>query len=175
MVSLHEVTIGSMLNGLKSLQGLLVKAQATEGLDLAGLPSVRLTEDMLPFAFQIQTACNVAHKSIPRLRRGQEGKPVVFPDDEKTVDELVSRLAKTIELLEAYGSDDVKSETEEIELTLGTKKTTLSTKDYALHFALPNFYFHVQTAYCILRMKGVDIGKRDYLVPFMKDHAIVDA
>ncbi|MNY54962.1 hypothetical protein D3C86_1908960 [compost metagenome] len=87
-----------------------------------------------------------------------------FPDEEKTFGELRERIGKTVAFLETVRPSDLDgSETREVTLTFTKLKMTLSGEDYLLKFVLPNFYFHLTTAYDILRHKGVPVGKADFI------------
>jgi len=101
------------------------------------------------------------------MTRVGEGKvqPASWPDDEKTFDELKARLAKTVDYLKAVPEDALEPKAdEELVVKLGNGKTySFTGKTYFMVYAMPNFYFHVVTAYDILRAKGVPIGKLDFL------------
>jgi hypothetical protein len=87
-----------------------------------------------------------------------------MPDTEATYGELKARIAKTVEFLESLKADQVNGrEGAEVELPLPSGKLTFTARDFLFNFALPNFYFHVVTAYGLLRHQGVPLGKMDYL------------
>ncbi|MNF02388.1 hypothetical protein D3C80_2015240 [compost metagenome] len=87
-----------------------------------------------------------------------------FPDEEKTFADLRERIGKTVAFLETVRPADLEdSETREVTLNFTKLKMTLSGEDYLLKFGLPNFYFHLTTAYDILRHKGVPVGKADFI------------
>ncbi|MCY1408191.1 hypothetical protein D9M71_235100 [compost metagenome] len=116
---------------------------------------------MLPLARQVQIASDSAKGCAARLA----GIDIpVYPDDETTFDELQARIARTIRFLEGIKAEQLDgSETRTIQLKLRNREVTFSGRDFLLGFATPNFYFHVTTAYDILRHNGVEIGKMDYL------------
>lgn len=167
-LSVYDTNIVLLRRGMTTLANILKKA--AEHPDAASFPDAKLCEDMLPLTFQVQTASNTAKKSVSRLT-GEEAE--VWEDNEKTLDELIARCEKTVALLKAVDPKKVEGkETATVELSLGPAGTKqLSGKDYVLTYAVPNFFFHLQTAYSILRMKGVPLGKRDYLGTFMNPEA----
>jgi hypothetical protein len=113
-------------------------------------------------------ACDNAKNGSARLA-GVE--PPKFEDDEKTASELKARIEKTLEFLKTIKPEDVNAH-EDIKVTLGYYPGLfLNGFDYATLYLMPNFYFHMTTAYSILRKNGIEIGKADYLstVPWQKD------
>ncbi|KGM35825.1 DUF1993 domain-containing protein [Inquilinus limosus] len=163
-LSLHEISVGVMLPKLRMLSTLLDKAAAhaeAAGVDPATLVEARLASDMYPLSGQIQRVSDAAKFGAARLA-GLTPPP--FEDNETTLDQLKDRLARTIAYLESVGPDQVDGREEEtVILPLRDRKVEFTGRSYALTMVLPNFYFHVVTAYDILRHKGVEIGKRDYL------------
>ena len=106
-------------------------------------------------------ACDTAKGAMARLAGADIPK---HEDTEQTPAELKQRIAKTIDFILSLKVDKVDgSEDKEIVLRLGGKETHFTGMQYLLGHAYPNFYFHVTTAYNILRTNGVDIGKRDYI------------
>src|SRR5262249_14847546 len=129
--------------------------------DPAALLSVSLFPGMLTFTGQIQRACDTAKNAGARLA-GIE--PPRHEDDEKTIADLKARIAKTVGLLKTLDTERIDEAVDrEIVFPLGPKKGHMKGADYLNHFMLPNFHFHVTTAYDILRHCGVDIGKNDFL------------
>src|SRR5262249_42703977 len=128
----------------------------------AVLMDARLAPDMFPLVKQVQIACDHAKNSTARLM-GQE--PPRFGDDEQTLDELKARIAKTLDYLKGAPAIAFEgAEDRNIEIALpGDLLLTMNGGQYLKDWALPHFYFHLVTAYGILRRNGVDIGKRDYL------------
>jgi len=150
---------------LNALSGLLDKAAAfatAKKLDPAVLPQYRLAPDMFTLARQVQVACDQAKNGGSRLA-GVE--PPKFEDNEKTIDELKGRIAKTLAHVKTLDAGKIDASAErEITFPLGpTNKGAMKGGDYLNHFVLPNFYFHVTAAYAVLRHCGVEIGKRDFL------------
>jgi len=122
----------------------------------------RLAPDMLPFTRQIQLACDFAKNASARLAGGENPK---FPDEEKTLEELKARIAKTLAFVESV--DDAALDAgldRDVTFPRGPAATvTMRGVDYLTRFAVPNFYFHAATAYDILRENGLQIGKMDFL------------
>ena len=124
--------------------------------------ATRLTPDMLPLTRQVQIACRFAEESAARLA-GKE-VPKAPENAEKTLGELRGRIDAVQATLKGYKAADIDgSEGREVVLTVGGNPLPLKGEQYLLFFALPNFYFHVTTAYAIMRQSGVELGKRDFL------------
>ena len=125
--------------------------------------AARFAPDMLPFAAQIRIACDMAKSGAARLA-GIEAP--VFADDETTLDQLLARIEKTRAWLATVPADKIDGrESAEITFPLGRDATrTMLGEAYLTHWVLPNVFFHVTTAYTLLRHNGVELGKRDYLV-----------
>lgn len=125
--------------------------------------ALRLAPDMLAFASQIRIACDAAKNAASRVGGLEAPK---FTDDETTFAQLQARIIKTIAWLETVPSDAFDGyESKEITFPIGGNKTrTMLGETYLKHHALPNFFFHVVTAYNLLRQAGVDPGKKDYLM-----------
>jgi hypothetical protein len=131
-------------------------------IDPATLISARLVPDMLPFSRQIQIACDTVKKGAARLAAVEAP---VFEDNELTIAELQTRIAKTIAFLESIHENDfVGAETRALKIPMGPGIVMDFTgQDYLNQWVLPNFYFHTTTAYDLLRQQGVTLGKRDFL------------
>jgi hypothetical protein len=149
---------------LKNLTAILEKAEAfakDRDIEREVLVNWRLAPDMLPLSNQIQIAADFAKGTTARLAGAQVPS---YPDEETTLAELKARIAKTVKFVEGFKPKDIDgSETRDITLTVGGQEMRFKGEPYLVHFALPNFYFHVTTAYDILRRCGVDIGKRDFI------------
>jgi len=163
-ISMYQASAPRFVNMLKNLSAILDKAQAhvdAKKIDPAALTAYRMFPDMLPMTRQVQIACDNAKGAAARLAGVEVPK---FEDTEKTFAELKARIAKTIEFVQSIKPAQIDgSEGRDITLKLGGKDTTYKGMQYLLGFALPNFYFHVMTAYNILRHNGVEIGKSDYI------------
>jgi hypothetical protein len=162
--NLYEASAPLFARMLTNLGKVLEKGAAfaeARKIDPAVLLATRLYPDMFPLARQVQTATDHAKGAAARLSRTEIPK---FPDDEKSFAELGARLDKTIAFI---GGIDPKAfegaADRDVTLVLGGKERVINGQAYLLQTAYPNFFFHVTTAYAILRHVGVEIGKRDYL------------
>ena len=161
---MYQVSVPVFTHAFGALAKVLAKGEANiaeRKIDPAVILSGRLAPDMLPLTKQVQIASDTAKFAAARLT----GEPAPsFADEETTLDQLRERCARTISFLETARPDAFQgSETRMISFGGGDTKWTLRGDAYLLSFALPNFFFHVTTAYDILRHKGVEIGKRDFL------------
>jgi len=151
-------------NILKNLSEILTKAEAhalARKIDPAVLIGARLYPDMLPLAKQIQIACDTAKGAVARLAGAEVPR---HEDTEQSFAELQQRIARVVAFIESVPAERIDgSEERKILLTLRGQEVTFTGLQYLTGFALPNFYFHVVTAYDILRHNGVELGKRDYL------------
>ncbi|HLW91316.1 MAG TPA: DUF1993 domain-containing protein [Roseiarcus sp.] len=163
-MSIYEATIPVFEQLLGSLSAIIDKAKAhAEGrkIDASALTTARLRPDMFPFARQVQATCDWAKNLGARLAGAE---PPKFEDHETSFDELKARIAKTLDYLRGLKRQDIDAgETREVVFPLGPNKMKMKGADYAFHLALPNFYFHLTTAYGILRHNGVELGKRDFM------------
>lgn len=163
-LSMYQASIPVFIRMLGNLSKILDKAAAhaeAKKIDPAVLIRDRLAPDMLPFSFQIQTATDSAKGCAARLA-GIE--PPSFADTESTFPELKERIEKTLAFLQTATAAQIDgSEDRTVILKMRSGEMQFKGQDYLLHFALPNFYFHVTTAYAILRHNGVDVGKADFL------------
>ena len=163
-ISMYQASVPRFVNILSNLSNILDKTQAhvdAKKLDSATLTTYRLFPDMLPMTKQVQIACDTAKGVVARLAG------VEIPaceDNEKTLADLKARIAKTIAFIQTVTPAQIDgTEDKEIVIKRGDKETHYKGMQFLLGHALPNFYFHVTTAYNILRHNGVEIGKRDYL------------
>ena len=163
-ISLYKASVPVFIHGLGNLVTLLEKATAhaaAKKFDPTILVNSRLFPDMLPLVAQIRIATDGVKGAAARLS-GQE--PPVFEDNEQTMPELIARLQKTIDYLKTFKAEQIDgAEDRQIQLKIGGHTLSFKGLDYLLTFVIPNFYFHVTTAYNILRHNGVEIGKQDYL------------
>lgn len=166
-LSMYQASVPAFLRGLNVLAALLEKAAAhaqATGIDPSQLVNARLAPDMYPLSGQIQRASDASKFAAQRLAQGDAPK---FADTETTLEQLQQRIADTIAYLQSVAPDKLDgSETRKITLNFGDFKPEFQGDEYLLTFALPNFYFHVTTAYGILRQAGVPIGKMDFLGPY---------
>ncbi len=163
-ITMYQASAPRFVNILKNLSGILDKAQAhadAKKIDPRVLAAYRLAPDMFPLAQQVQVACDTAKGACARLAGVEIPK---HEDTEQTLAELKERIAKTIEFIGTLKPAQIDgTEEKEITLRLGGQDRTFKGMQYLLGHAQPNFYFHVTTAYDILRHAGVEIGKRDYI------------
>ena len=164
-MSMSNASIPVFEIGLSALSALLDKAEAyaeAKRIDPTVLLNARLFPDMFAFTRQVQSACDQAKNGGARLA-GVD--PPRYEDNEKTIAELRTRIAKTVAFVKTLDAERIDTATDrEITFPLGpNNKGHMRGADYLNHFALPNFYFHLTTAYDILRHCGVEIGKRDFL------------
>ncbi|MGI8840353.1 MAG: DUF1993 domain-containing protein [Caulobacteraceae bacterium] len=163
-LSLYEASIPVYLRMSRNLSAILDKAEAyaeESGVALSTLAEARLAPDMHPLARQIQMASDAAKGGAGRLAGAE---PPSMPDTETTFPELKERLAKTVAYLETIRPEQVDGgEDRTIELKFPNGSMTFTGRDFLLLFSMPNFLFHVTTAYDVLRNQGVPLGKMDYL------------
>ena len=162
--SIYQASVPVYTRQLSALSAILDKGSnyaAQRKIDTTALVQARLFPDMLPLAQQVQFACNHAIRGAARLS-GME--PAKVDDNEQTLDDLKGRIAKTLAFLKDVDAKKMDGmEDREITFPAGDRKQTLKGADYLLHFSMPNFYFHVTTAYAILRHVGLEIGKGDFM------------
>jgi len=163
-ISVHAASIDIFTHALSNLSAILEKglAHATaRKFDPSVLVSARLAPDMFPLSRQVQIACDLAKNSAARLA-GVE--PPRFEDNEKTLEELRARIAKTIDYLRSLPAAAFEGcEERDIKVPAGERTLEFKGLSFLQRWALPNVFFHITTAYNILRHNGVEIGKRDYL------------
>ena len=163
-IAVYDLTVPVYTRMLTNLLAIMDKAQvnATERkFDTAVLAEARLAPDMIPFRGQIMIATDHVKGSICRLA-GREIPS--WPDTEQSFDELRARIRKALDLLATVQPADLDgSEARDVTLKLGGNEVQENGLVYLTQRALPNFYFHVTTAYAILRSNGAPIGKRDYI------------
>jgi hypothetical protein len=163
-LSVHAITVGQFVPMLENLGKILEKAQAyaaAKKVEAGVIEGLRLAPDMLSFARQVQLASDFAKNSTARLAGIEAPK---FEDNEKTLDELKARVAKTIAWLGTVQPAQLEgAESRHVVIPLRTRTLEMGGLSFMQKWALPNFYFHVTTAYALLRHVGVEIGKQDFL------------
>jgi len=163
-VSIYAISIPPIVRSLTQLRLILEKAThyaELKRIDPSILVNARLYPDMYPLKRQVQIASDVAKGAISRLA-GQE--PPKFEDIETSFPELIERIDKTLEHIHSFTAEQIDgTESNTIQLPRHDKTSTFSGLTYVTDFVLPNVYFHVTTAYAILRHNGLEIGKKDYL------------
>jgi hypothetical protein len=161
----YDLAIAPMLHMLKNLDAIVSKAEAHldahPDIEPATLVQARLYPNMRSFVFQVQVATDVAKGAAARL---SGNTPPSWPDDEESLDDIHQRIRKAIDFISGFSPEDFDgAEQRDIELKLREETMRLSGTEYISSFALPNVFFHVTTAYNILRHNGVPLGKRDFL------------
>ncbi len=163
-LSMYQASTPMFVRQLTALTAILKTAAAfaeARKIDPSVLLNARLAPDQFALTRQVQIATDGAKGGIARLA-GLEAP--AYPDDETTFEQLEARLTKTIAFLQSVPADQVDgSEERPINIKLRSGELNFTGQDFLLHFVIPNFFFHVTTAYAILRHNGVEIGKRDYL------------
>ena len=150
---------------LNALSGVLDKGEAyavAKKCDPAVLLQTRLAPDMFPLSRQVQIACDLAKNGLARLAGAEAPR---YEDNETTFAQLKERIAKTIGFLKTLDGGKIDASGERtIRFPLGPHKTAeMKGADYLSYFIAPNVYFHLATAYAVLRNNGVDVGKMDFL------------
>mgnify|MGYP000903403554 FL=1 len=163
-ISMYQASAPRLANTLRNLSAILDKAAAhaaEKKIDPAVLVQARLFPDMLPFARQVMIACDNAKGCVARLAGIEVPK---HDDDQTSFDELKERIARTLAFVDSVRPEQVDgSEDRDIQLKLGGREVQFKGLQYLCGFVLPNFYFHVTTAYAILRHNGVPLAKGDYI------------
>ena len=163
-ISMYQASVPSLIRSLNNLAAILQKGAAhaeAKNIDPSVLIGSRLYPDMFPLVKQVQIASDIARRGAARLA-GAEAPQI--EDNETTFPELIARLQKTTSYLETLTPNLIDgSEEKSISLPVGKDTMTFEGMPYLLYFVLPNVYFHVTTAYDILRHCGVELGKIDFL------------
>jgi hypothetical protein len=160
-ITLHEATVAVFITNLKNLSKFLEKGRLHASSNESTLIEAKLIADMGGLPYQIQRVSDTAKGLAVRIG-GVE--PVSLTDNETTFPQLQERIQKTINILESIKEETINAnEEKEVVLPSRAGEVKFTGKSYALKFAIPNFFFHVVTAYAILRKEGVDVGKSDYL------------
>jgi hypothetical protein len=164
-ISMHALSAPVFVRMFSNLLGWLDKAEAhaaARKFDANNYLGLRLAPDMLPFTRQIQIASDAAKGCMARLAGVEMPK---WDDNEATLDELRARVRKTLDYVNSFSAAQLDgSESREIRVPRRTSEPLVFTgEDFLKHYALPNLYFHLTTAYALLRQGGVEIGKADFL------------
>jgi hypothetical protein len=161
---MYYLAIRQFARTLKNLDAILDKAQRqaqAKKFDVNNFCTARLFPDMLPFLVQIRIACDHA-KTAAALLSGKE--PPRHEDNEKTFEELRGRIAKCLAYLDTFTPKDFEKTTAQTVVKLARPEGKgLNAEEYLFGRQIPNFYFHVTTAYALLRQGGVEVGKTDFL------------
>ncbi len=161
---MYHQAISQLIGNMKAVEVWLDKAEAfaaAKRLDVEVLLNGRLAPDMNPLIYQIQSASDYVKGGAAWLS-GQ--KPPRYEDDEQTIDELRTRIQKTIAFVESVKEEQYEgADARTVSMSFGPAGKLLAGKDYLLQMVVPNAYFHICMAYAILRHHGVDVGKMDFL------------
>ena len=163
-ISMYQASAPVFTRMLVQLKVILDKASATAAakkIDESVYLSARLYPNMLPMGRQIHIACDFAKGCCARLAGLEVPK---YEDNEVTFADFQARIDKTIAYMATISAAQIDGQEErDINITIAGKPVTFKGQAYLIHLALPNFYFHLTTAYAILRHNGVEIGKGDFL------------
>ena len=161
---MYQASAPRFVNILHNLSAIIDKAEAhcaAKKIEPSALTTARLFPDMFPFTRQVQIACDTAKGAVARLAGVDIPK---HEDTEQTFAELKARIAKAIDFVESVSAGKIDgSEDKEIVLQMRSGERRFKGMQYLLGHAYPNFYFHVTTAYNILRHNGVEVGKADFI------------
>ncbi|MDQ6882156.1 MAG: DUF1993 domain-containing protein [Pseudomonadota bacterium] len=165
-ISMYSASVPVFKHMLENLSHFLDRAQAhaeARKFDPLVLIDYRLAPDMLPFRKQVQIACDATKNGLARLSGVEAPK---FEDNETSFAELKERIRKTIDYLDSVPRARIDGcENKDITFPVGRESTrTMKGEAYLLNWALPNMFFHITTAYAILRHNGVELGKGEYLM-----------
>ena len=162
--SMSQASIPVFITGLTALAAVLDKAEAfiaENKIDPAAFLHAKLAPDMFDFTRQIQSVSDQSRRGSARLA-GIE--PPSYPANETSIAELKARLTKTVAFLQTLDAEAIDASADrDIAFPLGDRTGRMKGSDYLNHFLLPNYYFHLTTAYDLARHAGVQIGKRDFL------------
>lgn len=164
-ISMYSASAPIFVKLLGNLLGVLDKAEAhaaARKFDPANYLALRLAPDMLPFTRQVQIASDAAKGAMARLAGVDVPK---WEDNEASFADLRARIQKTIDYVKGFAPAQIDG-SEQREITIPMRQgdpLKFDGETFLKHFALPNFFFHVTTAYALLRHAGVELGKRDFL------------
>ena len=163
-ISMSSASLPTFQKTLGNLSHILTKGQSfaeARKIDPQVLLAYRLAPDMLPLTRQVQIACDGVKNGTARISGVEAPK---FDDNEATFDELRERIRKTLGWLASVPATALDgTEAKEITFPVGPNQRTMPGEAYLKHWVFPNLFFHVTTAYLILRHNGVELGKADYL------------
>ena len=159
---IYKSTIGVMIRQAEALVGIMAAGREHLGDDADAFINEKLIDDMLPFSFQIRAVCHSSYGNVEAMRAGQASPPGDM--DVTSYAQLETLLKDTIEQLKAIEPAELDGLLDkDLVFVLGDFKLPFKGLGFLTSFAMPNFFFHMTTAYNLLRQKGVAIGKREYL------------
>jgi hypothetical protein len=165
-LSMYQASVPLFTQTLACLSAILDKAAAyaeAKKIDPSVLVNARLFPDMFPMSRQVQIACDFAKGATARLAGAEVPS---YADTEASFAELKQRIAKTVSFISQFKAEQIDgSEERDISLKIGGQDMAFKGQQYLIHFVMPNFFFHAATAYGILRHSGVELGKRDFMMP----------
>ena len=163
-ISMYQASVPALIKTLENLSAILNKTVAhadARKIDHGAFLGARAFPDMLPLVRQVQLASDFAKNGTARVAAADAPK---FADNEASFEELQERIKKTIDFLKTLKPEQFdNAETREITFPVGGKPRTFQGLTYLVHWVLPQFYFHVTTAYVLLREGGIEIGKKDFV------------
>jgi hypothetical protein len=164
-ISFHDASVGTYQQVLSSVAGIMEKGAAfaaENDLSLDDIVATRLREDMMPFHFQVVSVCHHSWGALQGMRDG-EFSPPSFDLDKSYQDlqALVSEAQEGVASISEAQAEEIAGKS--MVFKIGKREMPFSNENFLLTFSLPNFYFHATTTYDILRMKGVPLGKMDFL------------
>ncbi len=163
--SLFDATVPGYIRTLSAIDGIMVKARKhyqDNGLDIETIPGERLCGDMLPFSFQINCVVHHSLEAVEGVQAGTFGIPNPLEKDDFAG--LEAHVQTAIGKLKALTPNDVNSLAgKDVTFVMGDFRLPFTAEGFLMSFSIPNLHFHATTAYDILRVKGVPLGKQDYL------------
>jgi hypothetical protein len=166
-IALYDLSVANYLQTLGAVAGFLEKGLAhftDKHIDLDENVETRLVPDMLPLRFQLQSVAHHSLGAIEGVKRGLFQPPPQAPAyDYRGLQQLVADAQQGLQKLTPAEVNALEGK--DVVFQIRDFKMPFTAEGFFLSFSLPNFYFHATTAYDILRMKGVPIGKRDYMGP----------
>lgn len=163
-ISIYDQSIARMIHMLGNLNNLVAKAEAyagEKGIESSALLHARLFPTMRDFIFQVQVVTDISKGFAARMTDSDMPK---WSDDEETFADVHARIRKALDYLEPFKPEQFDgTETRDLEIKLGSHTVNFTGQSYLLGFVLPNLYFHMATAYNLLKHNGLNIGKRDFL------------
>ncbi len=164
-ISFYEASVGTYQQILNSIAGVMDKgaAYAAENdIDPQEFVDAKLRDDMMPLHFQVVSVCHHSLGALEGMREGRFSPPSF--DLDKSYIQLQELVAAAKEGVAAFSEADAEAIADKsMVFALGERELPFTNQNFLMSFSLPNFYFHATTTYDILRMKGVPLGKMDYL------------
>jgi len=163
-IAIYDQSVARMIHMLGNLDRLVSKAEAyaeEKNIEPSALLHARLFPTMRDFIFQVQVVTDISKGFAARLTDSDMPK---WGDDEETFADVHARIRKALDYLRTFKPEQFDgTETQDLEIKLGSHTVNFTGQSYLLGFVLPNLYFHMATAYNLLRHNGLDIAKRDFL------------